>query len=410
MVVGPTVTGKKEEKKKAKTLTPSEDVIQQAKNLQTGASDGKERTLVGLKKGEKIRIGQQTSKTPKDRPFSPEPVTPVYSEATWVKGDAEKLFANKGNQEKAELLLRMGQIPNLYTSGQAPTPEYITRSLASGMITPRPEDIAAFEKVLAVNDLRGDSTPEFTVLTLSSNPTLSAQYFGKVTPKPKAVTSSAALEAEMNAKFLDLFDSPVDKKTAKEYAKEINALELSGQDSPQQKEDVFLKYVQKKANQVYELSSTGMAPGILDKGGLGRVVRNIRATYADNGIPVNEKEVYNQAIKSLRSEDAYRNVLNDINMHASLVMPAFKDLYAQGKTSRVILAPWISLRSKILGIPEDQVKIEDMYSIGAGDKPIPLDQYKKQLYASEEFKGTDTYKQRSLGDLRTMITGLGILK
>ncbi len=391
------------------TLTPSQEAENAARDIPQGSA-GKDKGLVGLPKGTKIKIGQQTSATPKDRPFSPKSVAPVYSEVTYVKGDAEKILAGKDNREKAELLLQLGQIPNLYTSGQAPTPEYITRSLADGFITPRPEDVAAFERVLAVSDLRGDSTPEVTVRNLASNQSLSAQYFGKITTKPKATSSIAALEAEMNAKFLDLFDTPADKNMVKSYAKEINSLELAGGLSAQQKEDIFLKYVQKKAKQVYELSETGMAPGALEKGELGRYVRTIRAQYADNGIPANEKEIYNQALKSLRSPDAYKNVLNDINMHASLVMPAFKDLYAQGKTSREALAPWMSVRSKILGIPLEQIKVEDMYSIGAGDKPVPLDQYKKQLYASEEFKQTDTYKQRSLGDLRTLISGLGILK
>ena len=395
--------------KKPPTLTPSQEAESAARGIPQGSA-GKDKGLVGLPKGSKIKIGQQTSATPKDRPFSPEPIVPVYSEVTYVKGDAEKILAGKDNREKAELLLRLGQIPNLYASGQAPTPEYVTRSLASGSIVPRPEDISAFERVLAVSDLRGDSTPEATVVNLSSNPSLSAQYFGKITTKPKATSSLAALEAEMNAKFLDLFDAPAYKNMVKSYAKEINSLELSGGLSAQQKEDIFLKYVEKKAKQVYQLSETGTTPGAIEKGELGRYVRTIRAQYADNGIPANEKEIYNQALKSLRSPDAYKNVLNDINMHASLVMPAFKDLYAQGKTSKEALAPWMSLRSKVLGVPIEQIKVEDMYNIGAGDKPVPLDVYKKQLYASEEFKQTDTYKQRSLGDLRTLITGLGILK
>ena len=53
-----------------------------------------------------------------------------------------------------------------------------------------------------------------------------------------------------------------------------------------------------------------MAPGATDKGALGRVVRSIRSAYDDNGIPINEKDIYNKAIASLRSPDAYKNIID----------------------------------------------------------------------------------------------------
>ena len=130
----------------SKTLAPSAEAQQSGAKAPTGSA-GKV-GLIGLPKGTKIKIGQETSVTPKDRPFSPEPVASVYGEVTFVEGDAEKIFANKSAQDKAQLLLRLGQIPNLYASGEAPTPEYVSRALASGTIVPRTEDINAFKKIL----------------------------------------------------------------------------------------------------------------------------------------------------------------------------------------------------------------------------------------------------------------------
>jgi hypothetical protein len=95
-------------------------------------------------------------------------------------------------------------------------------------------------------------------------------------------------------------------------------------------------------------------------------------------------------------------------MQASTVMPAFKDLFAQGKNAREVLSPWINTRSQVLGIPADQIKVSDMYEIGSGPAPLSIQDYKKQLYKSPEFKKTDTYKQRSLGDMQTLLRAFNI--
>jgi hypothetical protein len=49
-----------------------------------------------------------------------------------------------------------------------------------------------------------------------------------------------------------------------------------------------------------------------------------------------------------------------------------------------------------------------MYEIGSGPTPLSIQDYKKQLYKSPEFKKTDTYKQRSLGDMQTLLRAFNI--
>jgi hypothetical protein len=207
---------------------------------------------------------------------------------------------------------------------------------------------------------------------------------------------------------LDLFETKADPALVKAYTKEINALELKGTLSAQQKEDILLKYVQKKAADQFNLSQTGMVPGVIDKGSLGRTVRNIRVAYEENGIPINEKQIYNKAVQSLRSPEAYKNVIDGVMMQAGTVMPAFKEYFSQGKTAREVLSPWINTRSQVLGIPADQIKVTDMYEVGSGPAPISIQDYKKQLYRSPEFKKTDAFKERSLGDLQTLLRAFNI--
>ena len=379
------------------TTTTGMTVSQDAQNSNPPETTSGTTGLLGLPLNAPIKAG--TSGFP-GIPYRLDYTGSTYTYATATKGDAEKYFATKSPAEKAALLLRLGSIPNLYSEGEAPTSLYV--SSMGNRIVWRPADAKALEGIILIQDQLGDATPDITLSNLISNPGLSSKFFGKVTTKAKATTSFAALEAELNSKFLDLFESPAEAGIAKAYSKEINKLESTTGITDQQKEDILLRYVQKKANEVSAI------PGAIDKGSLGRVVRSIRSAYDDNGIPTNDKDIYNKAVQSLRSPDAYKSVLDGVMMQASTVMPAFKDLFAQGKNAREVLSPWINTRAKILDISEDQIKVSDMYDIGSGPTPLSIQEYKKQLYKSADFKSTDAYKQRSLGDVQTLLRAFNI--
>lgn len=365
--------------------TPSDSAIQAGANPPIGQT-AKGTTLSGLPKGTPIK-GAGT--------------------ATYEKGAGALKFAGLDINERATLLLRLGQIPGLYSTGKEPTPDSIAKQIKFGAIVPREEDMVALEKVAVIADYSGD-TLDNTVVRLFTNKGFSEQFFGKATGT-KTVTPLAALQSELDNKFLDLFESKPDSALTKAYAKEVNALEATKAGiTAQQKEDILLKYVQKKANDLYNLGQTGMVPGATDKGALGRYVRSIRASYEDNGIPINEKQIYAKAVEALRSQDAYKNILDGTMMQAATILPAFKSYFEQGKTAREVLSPWINLRSQILEIPEDQIKIQDMYAVGSDDKPISINEYKKMLYASEEFKKTSAYKSRSVNDLQALLRAFNI--
>jgi hypothetical protein len=373
---------------KAPTYAPSaeaQQVIGNTPNTVGGSTKG----LSGLKPGTPIKTG---------------PSTYTKSSAEYIAGAGAIKFSTLAPQERAQLLLRMGQVPNLYAKGMAPTADYINRQLKAGYVTPRPEDFSAYEKILAISDFAGEQ-PDNIIIKFANNPKLSEQFFGKITTPAKAVTPLSQLQADMDNKFLDLFDSKADSGLVKAYAKEINTLELSKAGiSSQQKEDILLKYVQKKADNVYSIGGVAAT----DKGALGRSVRTLRSAYADNGIPIDDKQIYNKAIQSLRSPDAAKNILEDINMQAGIVMPAFKDFYAKGKSAREVLSPYINLRSRILGIPEDQIDTKDMYDVGSGAVPLSIQEYKKQLYRSEDFKKTDAFKERSMNDMQSLLRAFNI--
>jgi len=381
--------------KESTALTPSVDALNA--NAPAGSESGKT-TLLGLPYNTPVKAG--TSGFP-GVPYRLDYTGPTYTNADAIKGDAQKLLAGKSAPEKAALLVRLGQIPNLYPSGQAPDLAYV-QSMGNRIVW-RPADALALESILFVQDQLGDPTENVTIDNLLSNPKLASKFFGQVTTKAKATTSLAAIEADLNSQFLDLFETKADPGIVKAYAKEINALELSPAGiTAQQKEDILLKYVQKKANEL------GTIPGATDKGSLGRVVRSIRSAYDENGLPFNEKDIYNKAVQSLRSPDAYKNVIDGIMMQASTVMPAFKDLFAQGKTAQEVLSPWIYTRANILGVPAETIKVSDMYEVGSGSAPLSIPDYKKLVYKSEAYRSSDAFKARSLADTRTMLRAFNI--
>jgi len=380
-----TVRNKDSEKDKKTTgISPSEQALGAAGGISIGQAGTQ--TLSGLPKGFQISGA---------------------GAATFEKGAGAQSLAVLKLEDRAALLLNMGRIPKLYPEGMAPNPDFINKMLKDGKIIPRAEDLAALDKVAGIADWSGDTISN-TVIKLANNPSLAQQFFGKVSAVPKAVSSPAALEAELNDKFLDIFEIKADPAMVKAYAKEVNALESKGGASTQQKEDILLKYIQKKATEQFNLGQTGMVPGVADKGALGRRVRTLRVAYDDNGIPIDERQIYNKAVQTLRSQEAYQNEIDSVTMQAGVIMPAFKDLFAKGKTARQVLSPWINIRAQILGIPVDQIKISDMYDIGSGTAPKSIQDYKKELYRSPEFKKTDAYKERSLGDFQALLKAFNI--
>lgn len=401
-----TIIGDKEKKKKSSTttknskgtaLTTSQDV--NASNPPgTGVSTGTGKTIGGLQPNTPIKVG--SSGEFQGIPYALDYRGPVFTSANIMEGAAENYFARLDPSQRGALLARLGQIPNAYPKGKALSLKQIT-AMGNAVVW-RQEDINALNKILPYQDQLGDADVNFTIDRFLNNPGLAAAVFGSPSGA-KAITSAAALESELNSSFLDIFNVKVDKNTAKAYAKEINAKESSTAGlSATEKKDIFYKYVQNKAQDLYNVSKTGTAPSPMDQGALGRYVRNIRQQYDDNGVPVKEDTVFKQAVESLRSAEAAKNVLDSIMMSASNVMPAFKDYFAKGLTAKQALAPWISLRSQILEIPEDSIKVSDMYDVGAGDKPVNIADYKKALYNSEQFKGTNTFKTRSMNDLQAL--------
>lgn len=390
--------------------TPSQDANVSAETLAAAGSapygSGTKVGLDGRPVGSDIAVGVSQGYV-----GSGLQTTVVTKKTQYTATSAMETFAALGNQEKADLLAKLAQIPGIYATGASPTQEMIVKMAQSGVIVPRKQDVDALTKVMTYSDRVGEDYVT-SVNKFYTNKGLAAQYFSVPSAGP-SVTPSEALISELNTNFMDLFNTAPDKKIATAYAKEVQRLEAKqkGAISAQQREDIRLKYIQATAAERFKTvkgTADTKDDALLQEGAMGAVVQQIRAAYTNNGIPINDSEIYKKAIQATRSEQALQNVLNVTKQQAKALYPAFKDLIDQGAEVADLVSPYASVYSQIYGKPVNQLKPADFYEVAAGDKPISPAEYKKMLYAKPEFKDTDTYKNTKQNALTAIVRAFGI--
>lgn len=396
-----------------KAGSPSADASNVSPEVQAaagGAPYGTTGTKVGLDGrpiNSPIFYGQEPGKYIGGE-FQPPVIINKYTQYTSTS--AMEQFAKLSNQEKANLLAKLAQIPGIYKPGAQPTAELLIKMGTA--IVPRKEDIDALTKVMTYSDKVGEDY-ETSVNKFYVDKELASSFFSVSGAKAIAVTPTAALVSELNTQFMDIFNTGADKKIAESYAKEVQALEKAqkGSISAQQREDIRLKYIQNTAATRFKtVKSTAdiKDDALLQEGALGMVVSQIRNAYVNNGIPVNDSEVYKKAIQGVRSEQALANILNVTKQQAKALYPGFKDLIDQGAEVADLVAPYASVYSQIYDKPTSQLKPADFYDVASGDKPLSPAEYKKILYAKPEFKDTETYKNTKQNALTAIVRAFGI--
>jgi hypothetical protein len=368
-------------------------------------------SLSGIPLGTQVRTGKIENKYVGSQL---EVGAPVYNTVQYTTDSPYTVPTTLNNQDKADLLVALGSIPGLYSSGQEPTVDWVRNQAKSGSITFRPADTTALATIMKQADQSGELYNE-TIVRYLNNPGLASQTFGKITSATKAaaVTDPSALVSEMTTKYMDLFNISPDKKLATSYASEVNKAERSANAkgfalSPQQKEDIFLKYVEQTATQRYAKvkatpdTADDMA---LEQGSLGATVRQIRAAHADNGIPASDKMIYSEAIKGIRSAQALQNTFDTIQIQAATQFPAWKEDIMKGTSVSKLIAPYAQSYEKIYG---KAPKPTDLYDVAAGQTAIPVLEWEKAQWKKPDIKQTQFYKDTVKGDLRYMAEAFGV--
>jgi hypothetical protein len=285
---------------------------------------------------------------------------------------------------------------------------------ADGMVTP--EDFTAIQKLVAVGEQKGIGDIN-AVLDLAKKDSKVANYLktgGYATTGP-VLTDTREAKSNLTDYFLNLFNEKPTNDEVKAYQNAINAREktVKGGMTSQEREDIILSIANKRLSTLTAGALTGdtTAAAKLDEGQLGKRVREIRAQYNENGIPVSDKTVYNLAGKSLRSPEAWDTVQEDINRSAALQWGKAAEGLKPGQTVRARLQPYITLRSQIRGVPEDQIKTQEMTDVMNPDGTLKnVNEYKTAQYQSSDYLNSDTFKSVTLNDTKAVLRNFGVMQ
>lgn len=278
------------------------------------------------------------------------------------------------------------------------------------------EDFDAVLKLMAVGEQIGkaDFNDIIKVAKTDTNIKKFLQTGGYTPTATVNVTDTKEAASTLTNYFLDLFNDKPTKDEVKAYQTAINARErqTKGAVSGQERSDIILSVANKRINVLATQAITGdaNAKSVLDNGQLGRRVRELRQAYADNGIPLSDKTLYRQVGQSLRSPEAYDNVLEEINQNAGLQWGQLATGLKPGQTMRSKLQPYISLKAQITGKPEDQINVSDMTDVMNPDGTFKkTGEYKMLQFGSKDYLESDTYKQVVLNDTQAVLRNFGVM-
>ncbi len=287
--------------------------------------------------------------------------------------------------------------------------------LGDGTVTA--EDFNALLKLVAVGEQRGLGNIQ-DVINLAKKDKkvqtfLQTSGYTEVAPKVR-YTDASESKAILTDKFLSLFNEKPTDAELKDFQTILKGKESAakGGISSLELNDVILSVANKRISGAVKGAATGDAKAldVLDSGLLGKRIRQIKAAYYDNGIPVSDTTIYKQAGLSLRDEDAYQNVLEEINNNAMTQWGKLGLDLKPGQTVRSKLQPYITTRAKIRGISEDDINVADMTDIINTDGTAKTyKQFELEEYKSPEYLASDNYKMTVLDDTQAVFRNFGIM-
>jgi len=287
--------------------------------------------------------------------------------------------------------------------------------LGDGTVTA--EDFSALLKLVAVGEQRGLGNIQDVINLAKKDKKVQTflQTSGYAETAPKITyTNASESKATLTDRFLSLFN---EKPTAEELTSFQTILKnkekaAKGGITSLEVNDIVLSIANKRisAASAGAIKGDAKALDVLDSGILGRRVRQIRAAYYDNGIPVSDTTIYKQAGASLRDEDAYQNVLEEINNNAMMQWGKLGLDLKPGQTVRSKLQPFITTRAKIRGISEDDINVADMTDVLKADGSVKTyKEFKLEEYGSKEYLDSDNYKMTVLDDTQAVFRNFGIM-
>lgn len=378
------------------TLDPKTQAAMGAWAASQGAgagTTGKSNVITGVSLGVDPETGKQIY--PTDAQGNVISLYPTGSEQNLIK----KLPPEKRIQLQKQLLA-IGAYPEGY------------RPSGDGLVTR--EDFDAISKLIAVGEQKGIGNID-AVIKLAKTDKAVSNYIrsGGYVKQGPVLTDTREAGATLTDTFLNLFNEKPTKEEVKAYQNLLNARERTakGGMSAQERQDILYSVANKRLASLTSGALTGDAAAneALTEGQLGKRIRDIKAAYEENGMAVSDKRLFSLAGKSLRSAEAYDNILEDINQNVGLQWGQLGQNLKPGQTVRSRLQPYINIWSSLSGIPEDEIKTTDLQDVVKPDGTFLRPQeYKMVKYKSKEYLNSDTYKQTVLNDTEAVLRNFGI--
>ncbi len=332
----------------------------------------------------------------------------------WKPEDVYTVWNKASDAERAQWLVAMGSIPGLYKVGDQPP----IGNIENGGIF-RDQDFTNMSRVLSYSNVTGltaENASDAFRLSLGylyTNKQAAVDYFGAPKTRKISTTDYAEAAASLTNDFVSIFDSKPTEKETKDHLKRLNAAEIKakGPISAEQKEDILLSTIEQRATGRTKRALAGKEtkPGIVETGAFGRLVRDIRSAYADNGLMVDNSKVYKNAIKGLQGQEVIANIKDNIGMSAKVQYPAFAQYIDQGKTVAEMLDPYADIYSQTYGVPRNQVKLSDLKFVAADPtKAMSTEEAETYLMKQPTYLKTEKYKTGVKDGLRGLARSFGI--
>lgn len=328
----------------------------------------------------------------------------IKSTISFAQGSEQSYINGLPPADRAALQQKMFKL-KLYPNGYKPP--------AGGLVTP--EDFQAIKQlqVLGVQIGKGDIND--IIAEAQKNPKYQAFLTsgGYKTAATVSLTDTAEATSTLNDFFLNTFNEKPTKEEIKAYQSALNAREKSSKNAltSQERQDILYSVANKRLASLSGAALAGdtKATEALTEGQMGKRIRELRAAYDENGMSVSDRTLYKLAGQSFRSQEAYDNIIENINQNVGLQWGQLGQNLKPGQTVRARLQPYISWWSGVSGIPEDSIKTSDLQDIMNPDGTYKnLQQYKTIKYKSKEYLATDNYKQTVFDDTTAVLRNFGI--
>jgi len=206
--------------------------------------------------------------------------------------------------------------------------------------------------------------------------------------KPKAVVSSKGeIQAEITDSFGLIFGDTVPKDIISAYYEELTALQKSRTTKTKtvagvevstegvsaiERQDILNKYINQYANTKILNAATGDAGAIasLNKGSFGNTLTTLRNAYSNNGLPINDKSLAQQAAEISLDKNKLDSTINLINLQAQTYFPALSEKIGQGYTVKQLLSPYIQTRANILEEDPDSIDLKSLTKVAQNPKGL----------------------------------------